>query len=102
MVLDERCLKRVEFSVLLYPLDCDYLFSIDTSSGDKAARYSVTVKYNGDAVPSYDFNLRNNPPEVGEGSQEVLKSIGLTKKEIDELDKSGVIALFGERDMIQE
>lgn len=53
-------------------------------------------------VGSYDFNLRNNPPEVGEGSQEVLKSIGLTKKEIDELDKSGVIALFGERDMIQE
>ena len=42
---------------------------------------------------NYDFNLRNNPPEVGEGSREVLKSIGITEKEMDELDKSEVIVL---------
>jgi crotonobetainyl-CoA:carnitine CoA-transferase CaiB-like acyl-CoA transferase len=38
-----------------------------------------------------DFALRSEPPAVGEGSLEVLKSIGLSEKEINELNQAGII-----------
>ena len=43
-------------------------------------------------IGSHDFGLRSNPPEVGEGSQELLRSIGISDKEINELKSSGVLA----------
>jgi crotonobetainyl-CoA:carnitine CoA-transferase CaiB-like acyl-CoA transferase len=43
-------------------------------------------------IGSYDFGLRCNPPEVGEGSQELLRSIGISEREIHDLKRSGVLA----------
>ncbi len=43
-------------------------------------------------IGSYDFRLRNNPPGIGEGSREVLKSIGMSDEEIDELQNAGTLA----------
>ena len=42
-------------------------------------------------LDGYDFGLRNDPPEVGEGATEVLKSIGLEDREIKELIAQGVV-----------
>jgi crotonobetainyl-CoA:carnitine CoA-transferase CaiB-like acyl-CoA transferase len=42
---------------------------------------------------SYDFGLRSNPPEGGEGSQELLKAIGVSNQEIEEMKKDGTLCL---------
>jgi len=42
-------------------------------------------------VNSYDFGLRCDPPDIGQGSLEILKSIGVTDEEIDELNTAGII-----------
>jgi len=39
----------------------------------------------------YDFALRNNPPGVGMGTPDTLKSIGLSDQEIKELIDQGII-----------
>jgi crotonobetainyl-CoA:carnitine CoA-transferase CaiB-like acyl-CoA transferase len=44
-------------------------------------------------IGSYDFNLKKNPPAVGEGAIEALESIGLSMDAIEELRNSGVIVL---------
>lgn len=38
-----------------------------------------------------DFGLRNDPPAAGEGSREILRSVGLTDDKIDQLIGDGVI-----------
>jgi crotonobetainyl-CoA:carnitine CoA-transferase CaiB-like acyl-CoA transferase len=43
-------------------------------------------------VGSHEFGLRSNPPEVGEGTREILKSIKLSDEEIEQLKKEGVLA----------
>lgn len=43
-------------------------------------------------VGSYDFGLRNDPPEAGEGSRELLKTIGISDQEIEEMKKDGILA----------
>jgi crotonobetainyl-CoA:carnitine CoA-transferase CaiB-like acyl-CoA transferase len=40
---------------------------------------------------SYEFGLRMNPPGIGEGTREVLKSINLSDEEIEQLKKDGII-----------
>ncbi len=42
-------------------------------------------------MDDYNFDLRNNPPEVGQDSLEVLKSIGLSETEIEELRRENVV-----------
>ncbi len=42
-------------------------------------------------VGDYDFNLRNNPPGVGEGGRQLLEEIGLSETEMDALVKEGVV-----------
>ena len=42
-------------------------------------------------VGDHDFNLRANPPQVGEGGDEVLQELGLDRDEIDALKKRGVV-----------
>ncbi len=42
-------------------------------------------------IGDYDFGLRNNPPMPGEGSYELLLSIGLKKDEIERLKNEGII-----------
>jgi crotonobetainyl-CoA:carnitine CoA-transferase CaiB-like acyl-CoA transferase len=42
-------------------------------------------------VGSYDFGLRNNPPELGEGSQELLQELGFTREEINELRREKIL-----------
>ena len=64
------------------------LVETDLPSGIKTKLPQIPIR-----IGSYDFNLRHNPPAVGEGSREILKTIGLSEKEVDELEESGVIRL---------
>jgi len=61
---------------------------VDTTlpGGVKAKLPKIPVR-----IGSHDFGLRNNPPGVGEGSREVLKSIGISDEEIDELQNAGTL-----------
>ncbi len=43
-------------------------------------------------VGSHDFGLRSNPPAMGEGTRELLKLMGLTDPEMEQLKKEGVLA----------
>jgi crotonobetainyl-CoA:carnitine CoA-transferase CaiB-like acyl-CoA transferase len=62
---------------------------VDTTlpGGVKAKLPKIPVR-----IGSHDFGLRNNPPRVGEGSREVLKSIGISDEEIEELQNAGTLA----------
>ena len=42
-------------------------------------------------ISGYDFGLRNDPPALGEGSEELLLSLGLDRDRIAALKKEGVI-----------
>jgi crotonobetainyl-CoA:carnitine CoA-transferase CaiB-like acyl-CoA transferase len=55
-------------------------------SGKKAKLPKIPLR-----LGEYDFGLRNEPPEPGEGTHEILKSIGLDKKEIDDLIGQGIV-----------
>jgi crotonobetainyl-CoA:carnitine CoA-transferase CaiB-like acyl-CoA transferase len=43
-------------------------------------------------VGSHDFGIRNDPPEIGEGSLQLLKSCGFSDAEIETFKREGVIA----------
>ena len=40
-------------------------------------------------IGSYDFGLRNNPPEIGEGSRQLLKRCGFSDDEVEGLKRKG-------------
>ena len=42
-------------------------------------------------IDDYDFGLRRNPPAPGEGSEELLLSLGLDRDRIEALKKEGII-----------
>jgi len=44
-------------------------------------------------IGSHDFGLRNNPPEIGEGSRQLLKGCGFSDEEVERLKRKGVIVL---------
>jgi crotonobetainyl-CoA:carnitine CoA-transferase CaiB-like acyl-CoA transferase len=44
-------------------------------------------------VGSHEFGLRSNAPKVGEGGRDLLKSVGISDQEIEELKKEGVLVL---------
>ncbi len=42
-------------------------------------------------IGTYDFGLRNDPPEVGQDGRELLASLGLSDGEIDRLRQDGIV-----------
>jgi crotonobetainyl-CoA:carnitine CoA-transferase CaiB-like acyl-CoA transferase len=42
-------------------------------------------------IGSHDFGIRNNPPRIGEGSLQLLKSCGFSNEEIERFRRKGVI-----------
>ena len=40
---------------------------------------------------NYEFDMRHDPPKPGEGTHEILKAIGLSGAEIDNLIKEGIV-----------
>ncbi|MHB8771849.1 MAG: CaiB/BaiF CoA transferase family protein [Syntrophales bacterium] len=44
-------------------------------------------------IGSYDFGLRNDPPEVGQDGRELLASLGLSDEEIDRLREDQIIVV---------
>ena len=42
-------------------------------------------------IGSHDFGIRSHPPEVGEGSLQLLKSCGFSDEEIEGLKRKGVL-----------
>lgn len=45
-------------------------------------------------IGSYDFGLRNDPPEVGQDCREVLLSVGIPPEEIEQLKREGIVVAF--------
>ncbi len=54
--------------------------------GRKTKLPRIPLRMNG-----YDFGLRNDPPALGEGSEELLLSLGLERNRIEALKKEGII-----------
>ena len=46
----------------------------------------------------YEFGLRSDPPSVGMGGREVLKSIGIGDQEIESLIDQGIVTIELERE----
>lgn len=42
-------------------------------------------------IGTYEFGIRHDPPHLGQGSREVLESIGLGNREIEQLVENGVL-----------
>ncbi len=43
---------------------------------------------------THDFGIRNNPPDIGEGSLQLLKECGFSDEEIEGLKGKGIISLY--------
>jgi crotonobetainyl-CoA:carnitine CoA-transferase CaiB-like acyl-CoA transferase len=57
-------------------------------SGDKTKMPKIPLR-----MGHYDFGLRNDPPAVGEGSREILRSIGLSDRQIEDLIDREILAI---------
>ena len=55
-------------------------------SGEKAKLPKIPVR-----MGAYDFGLRSEPPKPGEGTHEVLQSIGLGEADIEDLIQKGIV-----------
>jgi crotonobetainyl-CoA:carnitine CoA-transferase CaiB-like acyl-CoA transferase len=44
-------------------------------------------------IGSYDFDIRNHPPEIGEGSLPLLKGCGFSDEEIEGFKRKGVLVV---------
>jgi crotonobetainyl-CoA:carnitine CoA-transferase CaiB-like acyl-CoA transferase len=44
-------------------------------------------------IGSYDFGIRNHPPEIGEGSLQLLKGCGFSDEEIEGFKRKGVLVV---------
>ncbi len=64
----------------------EWLLDTTLPDGSTARLPKIPLK-----IGAYDFGLRNNPPLPGEGSYELLLSIGLKKDEIERLKNEGII-----------
>lgn len=53
-------------------------------------------------VGDYNFDLRNDPPGVGQDSFEILKSVGLSDEEIDGFIDKGIVAVQKEGEGSQD
>jgi crotonobetainyl-CoA:carnitine CoA-transferase CaiB-like acyl-CoA transferase len=42
-------------------------------------------------IGDYDFNLKTDPPEVGQYGQSVLSAIGYSDEEIEELNENRIV-----------
>ncbi len=65
------------------------LVEIKTPGGKRAKLPKIPLRLNGSA-----FDLRNDPPGIGEGSLEIYREIGLTDHEIRDLHKEGIIEII--------
>ena len=62
------------------------LLETELPGGKKARLPRIPLR-----VGCYDFGLRSNPPELGEGSQELLQTLGFSREEIDALRREKIL-----------
>ncbi|MDM8556997.1 CaiB/BaiF CoA-transferase family protein [Desulfococcaceae bacterium HSG7] len=67
----------------------DSLVTVKTPNGSITKLPKIPLRLNGAT-----FDLRNHPPEIGEGSLEIYRSIGYTDAEIDALVNEGVVQII--------
>ncbi len=70
----------------------DSLAAVKTPDGSIAKLPKIPLRLDGST-----FDLRNHPPEIGEGSLEIYRSIGYTDDEIDALVNEGVVQIAGQK-----
>ncbi len=64
------------------------LVEVRTPSGTQVKLPKIPLQLNGKA-----FDLRTQPPRVGEGSRDAYRSIGCSEEEIDRLIRAGVVQI---------
>lgn len=86
---------KVPFAPLMRP---DQLFDdphLNESGGFVHTTFPGGIKTKMPKIPlrigDYDFDLKNDPPEVGQNGRSVLSSIGFTDEEIQKLNKDGIV-----------
>jgi crotonobetainyl-CoA:carnitine CoA-transferase CaiB-like acyl-CoA transferase len=62
------------------------LAEVRTPAGDFAKLPKIPLRLNGES-----FDVRNQPPKIGEGSREIYLEIGFSESDIESLQKDGII-----------
>jgi crotonobetainyl-CoA:carnitine CoA-transferase CaiB-like acyl-CoA transferase len=66
------------------------LANVRTPAGEMAKLPKIPLRLNGRS-----FELRSQPPDVGEGSVDVYRRLGLSDAQIENLIQEGVVQLAG-------
>lgn len=73
----------------LHMKESDGMVMVQTPEGTMAKLPKIPLRLGGES-----FGLRNQPPQIGEGSREVYISAGFSENEITRLVKAGVIQII--------
>jgi crotonobetainyl-CoA:carnitine CoA-transferase CaiB-like acyl-CoA transferase len=80
--------KPIELADDPHMVQSGSLAQVKTPAGEMAALPKIPLRLDG-----HSFDLRSQPPAIGEGSFEVYRSLGLSTEEIEDLIDDGVIQL---------
>ncbi len=64
------------------------LVETELPSGEKTKLPKLPLR-----MDDYDFGLRSDPPSIGEGSRELMLSLGYSEAEVEEMLKDGIMAI---------
>jgi crotonobetainyl-CoA:carnitine CoA-transferase CaiB-like acyl-CoA transferase len=84
--------KPIELSNDTHMNQSGSLAEVKTPEGKIAKLPKIPLRLDGKS-----FDLRTQPPGIGEGSFEIYRIIGLTKEEIEELINEGVVQIYSNR-----
>jgi crotonobetainyl-CoA:carnitine CoA-transferase CaiB-like acyl-CoA transferase len=80
--------KPIELASDPHMVQSGSLAEVKTPAGEMAKLPKIPMRLNGKS-----FDLRSQPPAIGEGSFEVYQSLGLSEAEIEDLVNEGVVQL---------
>jgi len=88
---------RIPFAPVAKPIDLFEDPHLNQSGGLVETTFPGGIRTKMPKLPlrlgDYDFGLRSNPPEIGEGSQEILESIGYSGEDVRALIDQGLVAI---------
>lgn len=78
--------KPIDLSIDSHMNQSGSLVDVKTPAGKTAKLPKIPLRLDGKS-----FDLRTQPPSIGEGSFKIYRKIGLTNEEIEELINEGVV-----------
>lgn len=85
-IAHEKMQHVVDLMTDAQALENNYLHEVENRDGSKTFMAMPPVKFN-----TIDVNVKNDAPLIGENNEEVLKEIGYTEEEIEQLKAEKVI-----------